>query len=98
MFIKRTRGGSKKKPIYYLQIAESYRDKGKTRHRVLANLGREEELMATGALDNLMEKLAVLSRQYFLLSKSQNSIKDALIFGPMLVVNFLWKHLQMKPL
>ena len=98
MFIKRTRGGSKARPIYYLQIVESYREKDKTRHRVLANLGREEELMSTGALDNLMEKLAGLSRQYFLLSKSEGSIKDALIFGPMLVVNFLWKHLQMKAL
>jgi transposase len=98
MFIKKTRGGSEANPIYYLQIVESYREKDKTRHRVLANLGREEELMATGALDNLMEKLSVLSRQYFLLSRSEDSIKDALIFGPMLVVNFLWKHLQMQTL
>jgi len=98
MFIKRTRGGSKANPIYYLQITESYREKDKTRHRVLANLGREEELMATGALDNLMEKLAVISRQYYLLSKSEGSIKNTLIYGPMLVVNFLWKHLQMQTL
>jgi transposase len=98
MFIKRTRGGSKSNPIYYIQIVESYREKDKTRHRVLANLGREEELMATGALDNLMEKLAVISRQYFLLSRSQENIKNALIYGPMLVVNFLWKHLQMESL
>ena len=90
MFIKRTLGGSKAKPIYYLQIVESYREKDKTRHRVLANLGREEELLATGALDNLMEKLSVISKQYFLLSRSKESIIDALIYGPMLVVNYLW--------
>jgi transposase len=98
MFIKRTRGGSKHKPIYYLQIAESYRDKGKTRHRLLCTLGREEELMAKGSLENLMEKLAALSKQYLLVSKSEKSIKDALIYGPMLVVNHLWKQLQMQPL
>jgi len=98
MFIKRTLGGSKAKPIYYLQIVESYREKDKTRHRVLANLGREKELLATGALDNLMEKLSIISKQYFLLSKSEESIIDALIYGPMLVVNFLWKHLQMQSL
>jgi len=98
MFIKRTRGGSKEKPIYYLQIAESYRDKGKARHRIICTLGREEELMAKGGIDNLMEKLAALSKQYFLISKSKESIRDTLIFGPMLVVNFLWKHLHMQSL
>jgi len=98
MFVKRTRGGSKEKPIYYLQIAESYRDKGKSRHRILFTLGREEELLAKGSIDKLMEKFAALSKQYFLLSKSEDSIRDALIYGPMLVVNFLWRYLQMKPL
>jgi hypothetical protein len=98
MFIKRTLGGSKKKPIYYLQIAESYRDKGKARHRILCTLGREEELLAKGSIDNLIEKFAALSKQYLLLSKSEESIQDALIYGPMLVVNFLWEHLQMQPL
>ena len=44
MFVKRNRGGSKHKPIYYLLIAESYRDKGKARYRILCTLGRKEEL------------------------------------------------------
>jgi transposase len=98
MFIKRTLGGSKNKPIYYLQIVESYRDKDKTRHRVLCTLGREEELLAKGIIENLIEKFAALSKQYFLVSKSEESIKDALIYGPMLVVNHLWKQLQMQSL
>ncbi|MGQ9723704.1 MAG: IS1634 family transposase [Candidatus Jordarchaeum sp.] len=98
MFIKRTRGGSKAHPIYYLQIVESYREKDKTRHRVLANLGREEELIARGALDNLMEKLAIISRKYFLLSRWEGGIKNALTYGPMLVINFLWDQLKMKRL
>jgi transposase len=98
MFVKRTRGGSKEKPIYYLQIAESYRDKGKARHRILCTLGREEELMSKGSIDNLMEKFAALSKQYLLLNKTEESIQDTLIYGPMLVVNYLWKHLQMQSL
>lgn len=98
MFIKRTRGGSKNKPIYYLQIVESYRDKDKTRHRVLCTMGREEELLAKGSIENLVEKFAALSKQYLLLSKSEECIKDALIYGPMLVINYLWKQLQMQPL
>ncbi|MFC2098896.1 IS1634 family transposase [Bacteroidota bacterium] len=98
MFIKRTRGGSKNKPIYYLQLVESYRDKDKTRHRILCSLGREEDLLAKGSIENLIEKFAALSKQYLLLSKSEESIKDALIYGPMLVVNHLWKQLQMQSL
>jgi len=98
MFIKRTRGGSKNKPIYYLQLVESYREKDKTRHRILCTLGREEELLAKGSIENLIEKFAALSKQYLLVSKSEESFKDALIYGPMLVVNHLWKQLEMQPL
>src|SRR4030043_643930 len=98
MFIKRTRGGSKNKPIYYLQIVESYREKDKTRHRVLCTLGKEEDLLAKGIIENLIEKFAALSKQYILVSKLDESIRDTLIYGPMLVVNHLWKQLQMQPL
>ena len=98
MFIKRTRGGSKAKPIYYLQIVESYREKDKTRHRVLGTLGKEEDLLANGTIENLIEKFAAFSKQYLLISKSEESIRDALIYGPMLMVNHLWKQLQMQPL
>src|SRR4030042_118655 len=98
MFIKRTLGGSKNNPIYYLQIVESYREKDRTRHRVLCTLGREEDLLAKGSIENLIEKFAALSKQYLLVSKSEESLKDALIYGPMLVVNYLWKQLQMQPL
>ena len=98
MFIKRTRGGSKNKPIYYLQIVESYREKDKTRHRVLGTLGKEEDLLANGTIENLIEKFAAWSKQYLLISKSEESIRDALIYGPLLVVNHLWKQLQMQPL
>jgi transposase len=98
MFIKRTRGGSKKKPIYYLQLVESYREKDKTRHRLLCTLGREEDLVSKGSIENLIEKFAAISKQYLLISKSEESIKDTLIYGPMLVVNHLWKYLQMHTL
>ena len=45
-----------------------------------------------------MEKSADLSKQYLLVSKSEDNIKDALIYDPILVVNHLWKQLQMQPL
>ena len=45
MFLKRT----KSKNYEYAQITESYRDKeGKTRHKVIANLGRIDQLRENG--------------------------------------------------
>lgn len=38
----------------YVHLVEGYRDEaGKVRHRVVANLGRRDQLKASGALDNL---------------------------------------------
>jgi len=68
MFIKRTRGGSKEKPIYYLQLVQSYRDEsGKPKHRVICTLGREEDLINSGTIDSLAQKFADLSDKFILL-------------------------------
>jgi uncharacterized protein DUF4277/DDE family transposase len=45
----------------YLQVVEGYRDeRGRVRHRVVANLGREDELKASGQLDALAGSFARL--------------------------------------
>ncbi len=61
MYVKRyvvRRGG---KRYAYLRLVEAYRDEGgKVRHRVLLTLGREEELKASGQLDQLAAAFARL--------------------------------------
>ena len=61
MYIKRhsvRRGG---KRYVYLRLVESYRDEaGKVRHRVLKTLGREDELKASGQLEQLAASFARL--------------------------------------
>lgn len=62
MFVKRTKvkreGGGE---YVYLQLVEGYRDEGgKVRHRVVAKLGREDELKANGQLDALAGAFARL--------------------------------------
>jgi hypothetical protein len=43
----------------YLRLVESYRDRlGRPRHRIVANLGREDELKASGQLDQLAGSFA----------------------------------------
>ncbi len=61
MYVKRyvLRRGDKR--YAYLRLVESYRDEaGKVRHRVLVNLGREEELKASGQLEQLAGTFARL--------------------------------------
>lgn len=61
MFVKETkvkRGGH---AYTYVQLVEGYRDEhGKVRHRVVANLGRKEELKASGQLEKLAGAFARL--------------------------------------
>jgi hypothetical protein len=61
MYVKRyvvTRGA---KRYAYLRLVESYRDeRGRPRHRIVANLGREEELKASGQLEQLAGAFARL--------------------------------------
>ena len=59
MFLKRTRSG----PYCYIQLVEAYRDGGKPRQRVLATLGREDELDK--------ERLRRLGRQLLALAEEE---------------------------
>lgn len=61
MYVKRyvVRRGSKS--YVYLRLVEAYRDEaGRVRHRVLHTLGREDELKASGQLDQLAATFARL--------------------------------------
>ena len=53
----------------YLQLVANERAGDKVRQRVLANLGRLEELQS-GSLDRLMESLAKFSRQRWVMEKA----------------------------
>jgi hypothetical protein len=46
--------GSQRK---YLQIIETYREKGRVRQKIIANLGRLDELIASGTLEKLTEAM-----------------------------------------
>src|SRR5438445_677999 len=61
MYVKRyvvTRGA---KRYAYLRLVESYRDdRGRPRHRIVANLGREDALKTSGQLEQLAGSFARL--------------------------------------
>jgi hypothetical protein len=61
MYVKRyvVKRGAKR--YAYLRLVESYRDEhGRPRHRIVANLGREDELKASGQLEQLAGSFARL--------------------------------------
>src|SRR6266508_5052306 len=61
MYVKRHTVRREGRRYVYLRLVEAYRDEhGKVRHRVLRTLGREDELKASGQLDQLAASFARL--------------------------------------
>ena len=61
MYIKRHAVRRGRKRYVYLRLVQAYRDdQGRVRHRVLKTLGREDELKASGQLEQLMGSFARL--------------------------------------
>ncbi|HEU4651706.1 MAG TPA: IS1634 family transposase [Croceibacterium sp.] len=61
MYVKRHSVVRGRKRYVYLRLVQAYRDeRGRVRHRVLRTLGREDELKASGQLEQLMGSFARL--------------------------------------
>ncbi len=82
----------------YLQIVESFREKGHVRQRVLSTVGRLDVLQASGQLDALMrsglrfcEKLAVIDAH----AAGETEPVQVQRVGPDLVFGRLWETLQL---
>src|ERR1035437_5044206 len=61
MYVKRHAVRRGRKRYVYLRLVQAYRDdQGRVRHRVLKTLGREDELKASGQLEQLMGSFARL--------------------------------------
>jgi transposase len=79
------------KHVYrYLRILESYRENGVPKHRVVANLGRVEEL--EGKLEGLVESLSTYCRER-LVAPSQVSAEVVAPWGPVLLARHLYDQL-----
>lgn len=81
----------------YLQLVESFREKGRVQQRVLSTVGRLEALQATGQLEALMrsglrfcKKLAVIDAH----AAGHTEPVQVQRVGPDLVFGRLWEALQ----
>jgi len=80
----------------YLQIVESYRDKGRVRQRIVATIGRLDELIESGKLEGLITSVAKFSKKLAVIGDHKNGGLDTLDTrrpGPGAVFGRLWKNL-----
>lgn len=90
MRVKRSAHGER--AYEYLQICRSVRDGGSVRQQVIANLGRKDELLASGELDGLVRSLARYSEKLRVVEAAKGiEARTAKSWGPALIFGRLWE-------
>ena len=78
----------------YLQLVENSKVSGKVRQRVIATVGRLDQLQAKGSVESLIRSLARFSEKTLLvLSGKIDVTAHAVKIGPALIFERLWKEL-----
>lgn len=81
----------------YLQIVENNKEKGKVKQRVIATVGRMDQLQEKGRIETLIRSLSKFSEQALLIISGQSDIAaDAKKIGPALIFERLWKQTGIK--
>jgi transposase len=93
MFFRQKRSGEH----VYLQIVENRWEKGRSRQRVIATVGRLDELQRSGQLDGLLRSGAKFAEAVMVLSAHRRGDAPALRcqrIGPALIFGRLWDELH----
>jgi hypothetical protein len=81
-------------PYRYLYLVESVRENGRTKQRIIKNLGRQELVEARGDLDRLARSAARLAKRSLILSLLEDGALPELAcrhIGPPLLFERLWQ-------
>ncbi|MGB9748188.1 MAG: IS1634 family transposase [Bacteroidales bacterium] len=79
----------------YLQVVQNFRENGKIKQRVLATLGRMEELTDNGQIDRLTQSLARHAKNIPLVLHAQSEPEaNTISIGPALVFERIWEELH----
>jgi hypothetical protein len=79
----------------YLYLVESVREDGRTKQRILKNLGRKDAVLASGGLERLAASVARYAERALILSQIGGGNTDGLIcrrIGPPLLFGRLWEE------
>src|SRR6516162_6858122 len=91
MFVRDKRIG----PYTYVYLVENVREGGRTKQRIIANLGRKEIVVARGDLDRLARSVARLAQRSMVLSLGQGEAPPHAVcrrIGPALLFERLWQE------
>ncbi len=91
MFFRTKQSG----PRTYLQIVENRRENGKIKQRVIATLGRLDQLQDRGQLDSLLRSGVRFADALLLISAHQNGelpVVHTRHIGPTLILERLWRE------
>ena len=78
----------------YLQIVQNRREGTKTIQRVVATIGRMDQIQQKGEIENLVRSLSRFSEKVLLILSGKSDIRaDARKIGPALICERLWKEL-----
>jgi hypothetical protein len=91
MFVREKQIG----PYRYVYLVESVRENGRTKQRIIKNLGRQEEVAAKGDLDRLARSAARLAQRSMVLSLLDRDGAPGLAtwrIGPPLAFERLWRE------
>jgi transposase len=86
----------KKSGLYeYLQIVQNRREGTKTIQRVVATIGRMDQIQEKGEIENLVRSLSRFSEKVLLVLSGKSDVRaDAKKIGPVLICERLWKELE----
>jgi transposase len=86
----------KKSGLYeYLQIVQNRREGTKTIQRVVATIGRMDQIQQKGEIENLVRSLSRFSEKVLLILSGKSDVRaDARKIGPALICERLWKELE----
>jgi transposase len=77
----------------YLQIVENRKETGKVKQRVIATVGRMDQLHDKGRVETLIRSLSRFSEKALLVLSGQSDVSaDAFTIGPTLIFHRLWKE------
>lgn len=94
MFVRVKRSVHNGREYQYLQIVQSVRQGQKVRQKVIANLGRAEELLSGDGLDGLIRSLVKFSQRLRVIEAGEKAGVDSCrskSWGPALVFGRLWE-------
>jgi hypothetical protein len=101
MFVRVKSVTAGQRTYQYLQIVENERERGRVRQRVVGSLGRLDELLANGDLEQVIKQLVERCPSVRLLQAQQAGTLEVTsdrLWGPALVFDRLWQELGLKAL